>query len=119
MKEVILTNVHMHLVYQPLDELVRVVVLIVVKLRIARSYPCYESLVSDHTSRAFGLAHISEQVSQFVDEVVLFFVECLPCEHMVPKGLTVVQRLYGAVDVAYVRVLQAVRDLWVTYVLEA
>lgn len=119
MKEVIFPHVHVHLVYQPGYELVRVVVLVIVKLCIARSYPCYEPLVGDHTPRAFRLAHGSEQVGQLVDEVVLLFVERFPCEHVVPKGLTVVQRLHGAVDVAYVRVLQGVRDSKCTYVLES
>ena len=101
----------MHLVDQPLDELVRVVVLVVVELCVARSYPSYEPLVSDDTSRAFSLAHGFEQVCQLVDEVIFFFIEWFPREHMVPKGLTVVQRLHGTVDVAYVRVLKVVRDL--------
>ena len=105
MKEVILPDVHVHLVYEPLDELVRVVVLIVVELRIACSYPSYESLVRDRTSSALGLAHRFKKVGQLVDEVIFFFVERFPSEHMIPEWLAVVQRLHRTIYVAYVRVL--------------
>ena len=116
-KAVVLPHVHMHLVYQPLDELVRVMVLIIVKLRIARSYPSYEPLMGDYSARAFSLIHVFEKICQFVDEIVLFFVEWLPREYMAPEGLTVVQRLDRAVNVANVRVLHTLKD--VTYVFKA
>lgn len=98
-------HIHVHLVNQPADELVRVVMLVVVELGVARSDSCYELFVGEYTSSALGGTHGAEQVCQLVQQVVFLFIAWLPCEHMLPERPAMIQRLNSRVYVANVRVL--------------
>ena len=50
---IVLANVHVDLVDEPADKLVTVMVIVVIELALTGTYPCYESLVINHTSIPF------------------------------------------------------------------
>ena len=75
---------------------------VVVEFAFSGSDSGYESLVIQDTTISFGVLYVFEELLNLIDQIVLFFVEGLPRQYLIPEGPAVQQHLNGRIDVAYV-----------------
>ena len=75
---------------------------VVVEFTFSGSDSGNEPLVIQDTTITFGILYVFEELLNLIDQIVLFFVEWLPRQYLVPERSTVQQDLYGRVDVANV-----------------